>query len=189
MAFDARGRFWCAAGAGGARRFFEPPIELMDPIDPMEVADERTLTLSELSITPEFLGLRWAPSEVPKGPLDRFVIDMDLVGGTPETIGLDIEESPLASMMACWRRLWSSLKLWYHKNYCLTINGQVKNLRIEVLVPNNIFCTFQVYLAHWVLTFQLHYLSQKYWLYFPGSLYCFSLTELAEEVPCAFLTP
>ena len=63
----------------------------------MEVADDRILTLSELSITPEFLEVRRAPSELPEGPLDRFVIDMDLVGGAPAAI----EESPRACMIAC----------------------------------------------------------------------------------------
>ena len=42
-------------GAKESRRFFGPPTEFIDPRD---VATERTLKLSKLSVLPEFLGVR-----------------------------------------------------------------------------------------------------------------------------------
>ena len=91
MAFGGRARFCTRTeGTVGARRFFDPPTELMDPMEPIDVAAEIMLILSELSTTlAECRG--GAQSSCPPGMLimedavvvGRFVIDIDFVGGMP----------------------------------------------------------------------------------------------------------
>ena len=68
----------------------------MEFIDPIDVAAERTLILSELSVLLEFLDVLWKASTLPEGADERFVIDIDLVGGVPTIEEPAAEGSPCA---------------------------------------------------------------------------------------------
>ena len=56
------------SGRRGAQRFLGAPTEFVDPID---VAVERTLKLSKLSVSPEFWGVLCGASKLPEGRLVR----------------------------------------------------------------------------------------------------------------------
>ena len=93
-----KGSFLCAGGARGARRFFGAPTEFMDP---MEVAAESMLILSELSVFILCLGEGWVVNKLPELGDERFDIDIDLVGGVPAITEPVADGSPRPRCALC----------------------------------------------------------------------------------------